>query len=122
MAQFPQVISNKEDKQKMTITISKLISLLLLGFVLFFGNIQQINYLSLQNRKSIILNADKSTLELKKETLLQQNQVKFINEIDKKIANNEIQQTAIGANNSETLEQALNKQKKPFNNTVIIAR
>jgi hypothetical protein len=106
----------------MTNTIIKLILYLLMGFILFFGNIQQINYLSLQNRKSIILNTDKTTLELKKETLLRQNQVKFMTEIDKKIADKEIEQTTIGANTNETLEEALNREKKPFNNTVIIAR
>jgi hypothetical protein len=104
--------------------IIKLICILFIGFVLFFGNIQQINFLSLQNRKSIILNADNSSLELKKESLSQQNQIKFIAEIDKKIANKEIEQTAIGANSRESLEEVINKQKKtrPNTNTVIIAR
>jgi hypothetical protein len=109
----------------MTANIIRLISILLVGFVLLFGNIQQINFLSLQNRKAIILAKDKTDLELKKETILQQNLAKFSVEIDKKIAKNEIQQTIIGLNkNISNLENLINNQKllKNTNNTVIIAR
>ena len=103
----------------------KLISILSVGFVLLFGNIQQINFLSIQNRKSINLTAENSALLLKKETLLQQNNNKFMAEIDKKIEKNEIQQTVIGtAASKETFDDAFKNQQNliSINNTTIVAR
>ena len=106
--------------------ITKLISILLVGFILLFGNVQQINFLSIQNRKSINLTAENSGLQLKKETLLQQNNSKFMSEIDKKIEKKEIQQTVIGAAiNKETFDEALKSQGNEFGGnrtTTIVTR
>jgi hypothetical protein len=55
---------------------------------------------------------------------LQQNNIKFIAEIDKKIEKNEIQQIVTGINNKENLEEVIRKQNIPINtnNTTIVAR
>lgn len=109
----------------MNIYTTKLISILILGFILLFGNIQQINFLSLQNRRVINLTAENNSLQLRKETLLQQTSTKFVAEIDKKIEKNEIQQTAIGTNNDkQSFDEALKNQNIPLNinNTTIVAR
>jgi hypothetical protein len=106
-------------------SIIKLICILTVGFVLLFGNVQQINFLSIQNRKSINLTAENSGLQLKKETLLQQNNNKFMAEIDKKIEKNEIQQTVIGAAvNKETFDEVFKNQQNQINvnNTTVVAR
>jgi hypothetical protein len=104
--------------------IIKLVCILTVGFILLFGNVQQINFLSIQNRKSINLTAENSGLQLKKETLVQQNNNKFMDEIDKKIEKNEIQQTVIGAAvNKQTFDEAFkNQQNQVNNNTTIVAR
>ena len=108
----------------MNTQIIKLISILVVGFILLFGNIQQINFLSLQNRRVINLTAETNNLQLKKESLLQQNNTKFVAEIDKKIEKKEIQQTVIGINNNQSFDQAMRKQDTPtvINNTTIVAR
>lgn len=108
----------------MNAQITKLISILMLGFILLFGNIQQINFLSLQNRRAINLTSENNNLQLRKETLLQQNNTKFVAEIDKKIEKNQIQQTVIGSNNKQSFDEAMKKQSVPTNtnNTVIVAR
>lgn len=106
-------------------SIIKLISVLSLGFVLLFGNVQQINSLSIQNRKYINLLAENNGLQLKKETLLQQNNNKFMAEIEKKIEKNEIQQTVIGvAVNKESFDEAFKSQRNQvnINNTTIVTR
>jgi hypothetical protein len=110
---------------KLDKNIIKLISILSVGFILLFGNVQQINFLSIQNRKSINLTAENSALQLKKETLSQQNNNKFIAEIDKKIEKNEIQQTVIGAAmNKETFGEVFKSQQNQVNvnTTTIVAR
>jgi hypothetical protein len=96
----------------------------MLGFLLLFGNIQQINFLSLQNRRAINLIAETNNLQLRKESLLLQNNTKFVAEIDKKIEKNEIQQTVIGINANQSFDEALKKQTTPTNlsNTTIVAR
>ena len=102
----------------------KLISILLLGFVLLFSNVQQINFLSIQNRKAINLIAETNSLQLKKESLLLQNNTKFAAEIDKKIEKNEVQQIVVGINNNQGLNEAQKNQNSPINvsNTAIVAR
>jgi hypothetical protein len=105
--------------------IIRLIAILTVGFILLFGNVQQINFLSIQNRKSINLAAENSGLQLKKETLLQQNNSKFMSEIEKKIEKKEIQQTVIGAVvNKETFDEAFKSQqnKTNVNATTIVTR
>jgi hypothetical protein len=105
--------------------VIKLISILTVGFILLFGNVQQINFLSIQNRKSINLAAENSVLQSKKETLLQQNNNKFMAEIDKKIEKKEIQQTVIGAAvNKETFDDVFKSQQNQVNvnTTTIVAR
>lgn len=108
----------------MSIQIIKLIAILSLGFILLFGNIQQINFLSLQNRRTIILTAENNSLQLKKETLLQQNNSKFVSDIEQKIKQNQIQQVVTGNNKKQSLEDAFKKQNSPINinNTAVVAR
>jgi hypothetical protein len=102
----------------------KLISILLLGFVLLFSNVQQVNFLSLQNRRAINLVAETNSLQLKKESLLLQNNTKFVAEIDKKIEKNEVQQIVVGISNNQSFDEDIKKQNIPTstNNTTIVAR
>ena len=104
--------------------IIRLISILILGFVLLFSNVQQINFLSLQNRRAINLIAETNSLQLKKESLLLQNNNKFVDDIDKKIEKNEVQQIVVGIGNNQTSSEVAKKQNSSINisDIAIVAR
>lgn len=109
-------------------SIIKLLALLILGFILFFGNIQQVNSLSIQNNKTRLLTNEQKKKNTEKEFILSQNTTMIIQEIDKKLATGDIQNTLIGENiKLPELEKILKKQQNTNKNnnqtnTFIVAR
>lgn len=106
----------------------RLLALLTLCFVLFFGNIQQVNSLSIGNNKTRVLTSEQKKKNTEKESALNQNTLTIIQEIDKKLSIGEIQNTLIGENiklsDLESIlknQQNSNKNTNPTN-TFIVAR
>jgi hypothetical protein len=95
-------------------------------FVVFFSNIHQINSLSIQNNKTRIISNENKKKETQKEYILSQNRAILVQDIDKKLASKEIQNTVIGENiKLSELENILkNQQPTPTKNTstLIVAR
>jgi hypothetical protein len=106
----------------------KLLAILAIGFGLFFCTIQQVNSLSIQNNKTRVLTNEQKKKESAKESILSQNRTELVQEIDRKLASGDIQNTVIGENiKLSELENILKNQQPSTNqnnfyNTIIVAR
>jgi hypothetical protein len=110
----------------MSIGVIRLLLLIVMFFFLFFGNIQQINALSVLNQENRSLSQKKTTLESQKDAILLENSNRISQDIDKKLAEGKIFNIVLGDNVKltelqEIVKEYQKKQEQPtnFTNTIV---